>query len=185
LGFTLAKGITLTVEGDSNDYTGKGLSGGIVAVYPSQEVIDGGFVPEDNVIVGNVSLYGATSGKAFFRGKSGERFCVRNSGALAVVEGVGDHCAEYMTGGRLVVLGNTGRNFGAGMSGGIAYVYDPEGTFPERCNMGLVGLETVSTEKEKLVVRSYIEEHVKYTGSTVGKQFLDEWEIGRAPSHSR
>jgi glutamate synthase (NADPH/NADH) len=179
LGFTLAKGITLTVEGDSNDYTGKGLSGGIVAVYPSQEVIDSGFVPEDNVIVGNVSLYGATSGKAFFRGKSGERFCVRNSGALAVVEGVGDHCAEYMTGGRLVVLGNTGRNFGAGMSGGIAYVYDPEGTFPERCNMGLVGLETVNTEKEKQEVRSYIEEHVKYTGSTVGKQFLDEWDITR------
>lgn len=113
-GFTLAKGITMTVEGDANDYTGKGLSGGKIAVYPSEDVISDGFVPEDNVVVGNVCLYGATSGKAFFRGKAGERFCVRNSGALAVVEGTGDHCAEYMTGGDLVVLGETGRNFGAG-----------------------------------------------------------------------
>lgn len=176
LGFTLARGITLTVEGDSNDYTGKGLSGGTIAVYPSQDVINDGFVPEENVIVGNVCLYGATSGKAFFRGKSGERFCVRNSGALAVVEGVGDHCAEYMTGGRLVILGTTGRNFGAGMSGGIAYVYDPEGTFPERCNMGLVGLESIDSEKEKEDVRGYIEEHVRYTGSALGQKFLDEWD---------
>jgi glutamate synthase domain-containing protein 3 len=177
MGFTLAKGVTMTLEGDSNDYTGKGLSGGIIAVYPSQEVVDStGFVPEDNVVVGNVSLYGATSGKAFFRGKGGERFCVRNSGALAVVEGVGDHCSEYMTGGRLVVLGPTGRNFGAGMSGGIAYVYDPDGTFPERCNMGLVGLDRIETAEESALVKSYVEEHVQFTNSALGQGFLDHWE---------
>lgn len=176
MGFTLAKGITMTVEGDVNDYCGKGLSGGIIAVRPAEEVITGGFVPEDNVIVGNVSLYGATSGKAFFRGRGGERFCVRNSGALAVVEGVGDHCSEYMTGGRLVVLGGTGRNFGAGMSGGIAYVYDPDGVFPEKVNMGLVGLEAIEDEEEKAAVYGYIKEHVDYTGSTVGQGMLDNWD---------
>jgi len=175
-GFTLAKGVTMTVEGDANDYTGKGLSGGKIAVFPSQEVINAGFVPEDNVIVGNVCLYGATAGKAFFRGKAGERFCVRNSGALAVVEGTGDHCAEYMTGGDLVVLGQTGRNFGAGMSGGIAYVYDPEETFEERCNMGLVCLETIEGEEEKEKVYEFIREHVEMTGSTVGEAMLENWE---------
>lgn len=174
--FTLAKGVTMTVEGDANDYTGKGLSGGKIAVFPSQEVVDDGFVPEDNVVVGNVCLYGATSGKAFFRGKAGERFCVRNSGALAVVEGTGDHCAEYMTGGDLVVLGETGRNFGAGMSGGIAYVYDPEGRFPERCNMGLVGLESIDTTEEKEKVYDFIREHVEMTGSPVGQGMLEDWE---------
>lgn len=176
MAFTLAKGITMTVEGDSNDYTGKGLSGGKIAVYPAHDVVDDGFVPEDHVVVGNVALYGATSGKAFFRGKGGERFCVRNSGAIAVVEGVGDHGAEYMTGGRLVVLGETGRNFGAGMSGGIAYVYDPNGQFPARCNMGLVGLETVDTEEEKEQLYNYIKEHVEYTGSSVGQGMLDNWD---------
>jgi len=176
MGFTLAKGITLTVEGDANDYCGKGLSGGTIAVFPSQDVVSGGFIPEDNVVVGNVCLYGATSGKAFFRGKGGERFCVRNSGALAVVEGVGDHCSEYMTGGRLVVLGETGRNFGAGMSGGIAYVYDPTNVFPDRCNMGLVGLESIETDEEKALVKNYIEEHVQYTDSSLGKEFLNEWD---------
>lgn len=176
MGFTLAKGITLTVEGDANDYCGKGLSGGTIAVFPSPDVIKDGFVPEDNVVVGNVCLYGATSGKAFFRGKAGERFCVRNSGALAVVEGVGDHCSEYMTGGRLVVLGETGRNFGAGMSGGIAYVYDPDGTFPERCNMGLVGLERIESDEEMNLVRGYIEEHVRITDSSLGREFLEEWD---------
>lgn len=175
-GFTLAKGVTMNVEGDANDYTGKGLSGGKIAVYPSQEVINDGFVPEDNVVVGNVCLYGATSGKAFFRGKAGERFCVRNSGALAVVEGTGDHCAEYMTGGDLVVLGETGRNFGAGMSGGIAYVYDPEGKFPERCNMGLVALEEIDTIEEKEKVYGFIQEHVDMTGSPVGQRMLENWE---------
>eukprot|EP00586_Coscinodiscus_wailesii_P002117 CAMPEP_0172483462 /NCGR_PEP_ID=MMETSP1066-20121228/10479_1 /TAXON_ID=671091 /ORGANISM="Coscinodiscus wailesii, Strain CCMP2513" /LENGTH=1606 /DNA_ID=CAMNT_0013247359 /DNA_START=221 /DNA_END=5041 /DNA_ORIENTATION=- len=176
MGFTLAKGITMIVDGDVNDYAGKGLSGGTIVVKPRQDVIDAGFVPEDNVIVGNVSLYGATSGKAFFRGRGGERFCVRNSGALAVVEGVGDHCLEYMTGGNLVVLGDTGQNFGAGMSGGIAYVYDPEGVFPEKVNMGLFGLETIDDDDEKATVRGYIQEHVDYTGSTVGQAMLDNWD---------
>ena len=174
--FTLAKGITATIEGDCNDYAGKGLSGGKIAVYPSDEVILDGFVPEDNVVVGNVCLYGATSGKAFFRGKAGERFCVRNSGALAVVEGIGDHGAEYMTGGRLVVLGETGRNFAAGMSGGIAYVFDPENKFSERCNMGLVGLETIETVEETEAVYNYIKEHVEMTGSTVGQSMLEDWD---------
>ena len=176
LGFTLAKGITMTIEGDANDYAGKGLSGGKIAVYPLQDVLSDGFVAEDNVVVGNVCLYGATSGKAFFRGKAGERFCVRNSGALAVVEGVGDHGCEYMTGGNVVVLGETGRNFAAGMSGGIAYIYDPEGKFPERVNMGLVGLETVDTEDEKALLFSYIQEHIKYTDSVVGKEILENWD---------
>jgi len=179
--FTLAKGITLTVEGDANDYTGKGLSGGKIAVYPRPEVVEDGFVPQDHVVVGNVCLYGATQGKAFFRGKAGERFCVRNSGALAVVEGVGDHGCEYMTGGRMVCLGETGRNFAAGMSGGIAYVYDPDGKFPARCNMGLVGLETVDTPEESDELYNYIKEHVDYTGSTVGQNMLDNWndEVGK------
>merc|ERR1712127_377517 len=171
--FTLARGITATIEGDCNDYAGKGLSGGKIAIYPSDEVIGDGFVAEDNVVVGNVCLYGATSGKAFFRGKAGERFCVRNSGALAVVEGTGDHCAEYMTGGDLVVLGETGRNFGAGMSGGIAYVYDPNGKFPERCNMGLVGLEEIDSIEEKEKVYAFIQEHVEMTGSPVGQKMLE------------
>jgi len=176
LGFTLAKGITMTVEGDANDYTGKGLSGGKVAVYPQPEVVANGFQAEDHVVVGNVCLYGATSGKAFFRGKAGERFCVRNSGALAVVEGVGDHGCEYMTGGHMVCLGETGRNFAAGMSGGVAYVYDPEGKFPARCNMGLVGLETIDTPEESDEVYNYIKEHVEMTGSSVGQDMLDNWD---------
>lgn len=174
--FTLAKGITMTVEGDANDYTGKGLSGGKIAVYPSPDVVKGGFTPEEHVVVGNVCLYGATSGKAFFRGKAGERFCVRNSGALAVVEGVGDHGCEYMTGGVMVCLGETGRNFAAGMSGGIAYVYDPDGKFPARCNMGLVALETIDGEDEKAEVFEYIQEHVKMTGSSVGQEMLENWD---------
>jgi glutamate synthase domain-containing protein 3 len=174
--FTLAKGITMTVEGDANDYTGKGLSGGKIAVYPSAEVIADGFKPEEHVVVGNVCLYGATAGKAFFRGKAGERFCVRNSGALAVVEGVGDHGCEYMTGGIMMCLGETGRNFAAGMSGGMAYVYDPEGKFPARCNMGLVGLESIDTEDEKEEVFGYIQEHVEMTGSSVGQRMLENWD---------
>jgi glutamate synthase domain-containing protein 3 len=177
LGFTLAKGITMTVEGDANDYTGKGLSGGKIAVYPMSDVIASGFRPEDHVIVGNVCLYGATDGKAFFRGKAGERFCVRNSGALAVVEGVGDHGCEYMTGGTMICLGETGRNFAAGMSGGIAYIYDPHGKFPARCNMGLVGLETIETPEESEEVRNYVMEHVNMTGSGVGQALLNNWDI--------
>lgn len=176
MAFTLAQGITMTVEGDANDYTGKGLSGGKIAVYPRPEVVEGGFVPQDHVVVGNVCLYGATRGKAFFRGKAGERFCVRNSGALAVVEGVGDHGCEYMTGGRMVCLAETGRNFAAGMSGGIAYIYDPDGKFPARCNMGLVGLETVDTPEESDELYNYIKEHVHYTGSSLGQEMLDNWD---------
>lgn len=175
-GFTLAKGITLKVEGDANDYTGKGLSGGKISVAPSPDVVAAGFKPQEHVVVGNVCLYGATSGKAFFSGKAGERFCVRNSGALAVVEGVGDHGCEYMTGGVMVCLGETGRNFAAGMSGGIAYIYDPEGKFPGRCNMGLVGLETIDTEAEKQEVFEYIQEHVAMTGSGVGQEMLENWD---------
>ena len=177
MGFTLAKGITMTVEGDANDYTGKGLSGGKIAVFPSEAVIADGFKAEEHVVVGNVCLYGATSGKAFFRGKAGERFCVRNSGALAVVEGVGDHGCEYMTGGVMVCLGETGRNFAAGMSGGIAYVYDPSGEFPRRCNMGLVGLEGIDSSSERDEVRDYIQEHVDMTGSSVGREMLDNWDL--------
>jgi len=176
MAFTLAKGITMTVEGDANDYTGKGLSGGKIAVYPSDEVIADGFVPEEHVVVGNVCLYGATDGKAFFRGKAGERFCVRNSGALAVVEGLGDHGCEYMTGGHVVCLGETGRNFAAGMSGGIAYIYDPEGKFPARCNMGLVGLEKIETEEEKQLLCDFIQEHVDFTASSVGQTMIDNWD---------
>ena len=176
LAFTLAKGITMTVEGDANDYTGKGLSGGKIAVYPLPEVIADGFQAEDHVVVGNVALYGATSGKAFFRGKAGERFCVRNSGALAVVEGVGDHGCEYMTGGVMVCLGETGRNFAAGMSGGFAYIYDPDGKFPARCNMGLVALETIDTPEESQDLYGYIKEHTDTTGSVVGQAMLDDWD---------
>ena len=138
-------GITLTLEGDSNDYIGKGLSGGKIVVYPPAGAT---FVPEENIIVGNVAFYGATSGEAYIRGVAGERFCVRNSGLKAVVEGVGDHACEYMTGGRVVVLGGTGRNFAAGMSGGIAYVLDEDGTFKSRCNMAMVELEPMPDEEE-------------------------------------
>jgi glutamate synthase domain-containing protein 3 len=175
-GFTLAKGISISVKGDANDYTGKGLSGGKIAIFPDPEVVASGFKPEEHVVVGNVCLYGATAGKAFFRGKAGERFCVRNSGALAVVEGVGDHGSEYMTGGVVVCLGETGRNYAAGMSGGVAYIYDPDGKFPARCNMGLVGLETIDTDEEKEEVYGYIQEHVEATGSTVGQGMLDNWD---------
>lgn len=176
MGFTLAKGVTMTLEGDANDYIGKGLSGGTIAVYPSQEVIKDGFKAHEHIVVGNVCLYGATTGKAFFSGKAGERFCVRNSGALAVVEGVGDHGCEYMTGGVMVCLGTTGRNFAAGMSGGLAYIYDPDGSFPQRCNMGLVGLETIDTTEEKEEVYNYIKEHVEMTGSALGQEMLDNWD---------
>ena len=141
-GAFVPRGITLTLEGDANDYWGKGLSGGTLAVFPSPRAT---FVPEDNIIVGNVTLYGATSGEAYVRGVAGERFAVRNSGARAVVEGVGDHGCEYMTGGRVVVLGKTGRNFAAGMSGGIAYVLDAHGRFAQCCNTGMVDLEPLAT----------------------------------------
>src|SRR5574337_96942 len=134
-GAFIPRGITFTLEGDSNDYLGKGLSGGKIVVFPPKKAT---FVPEENILIGNVALYGATSGKAFFRGKAGERFCVRNSGAHTVVEGTGDHCCEYMTGGVAVVLGRTGRNFAAGMSGGMAFVLDEEGDFEVRLNKEMV-----------------------------------------------
>jgi len=176
LGFALAPGIFLDLEGDSNDGVGKCLSGGRIAVYPSEEVVaKGGFAPADNVIVGNVCLYGASKGQAFFSGKAGERFAVRNSGAISVVEGVGDHGCEYMTGGRVVVLGDTGRNFAAGMSGGVAYVLDPENKFPDRVNMGMVGLERIQSPEEAAQVRGYIEDHVRFTGSQTGQRVLDAW----------
>mgnify|MGYP001090045890 CR=1 FL=1 len=173
MGFTLAKGVSIELVGDANDYCGKGLSGGKIVVYADSDASKAtDFVSEDNVIVGNVSCYGATSGKAFFSGKAGERFCVRNSGALAVVEGVGDHGCEYMTGGRVVCLGETGRNFAAGMSGGIAYIYDPENKFPERCNMGLVNLFTVDDHEEREKLRGYIEEHHANTNSVKAAKIL-------------
>jgi glutamate synthase domain-containing protein 3 len=176
LGFALAKGVAIEVEGDSNDYVGKGLSGGRIAIYPHREALSSGFVAQENVIVGNVCLYGATSGKAFFRGRAGERFAVRNSGALACVEGVGDHGCEYMTGGRVIILGETGRNFAAGMSGGVAYIYDPEGHFPSKCNMGMVGLEQVTDPHDVAELKSAIEEHVAATQSEVGQRILSDWE---------
>jgi len=175
LGFALAKGVTIEVSGDSNDYVGKGLSGGKIAVYPNKESLAAGFKAHENVIVGNVCLYGATSGKAFFRGKAGERFAVRNSGALAVCEGVGDHGAEYMTGGRIVILGPTGRNFAAGMSGGIAYVYDPLGEFPDKCNMGMVGLEKVVELSEMEELAGFLKEHESMTGSGMAAELLADW----------
>ncbi|HWX87428.1 MAG TPA: glutamate synthase-related protein, partial [Solirubrobacteraceae bacterium] len=166
----LAPGVTFELEGDTNDYTGKGLSGGVVSVRPSRGVGEH-FVAQENVIVGNTVLYGATSGRAFFRGLAGERFAVRNSGAWAVVEGVGDHGCEYMTGGRVVVLGPTGRNFAAGMSGGIAYVLDEAGAFPARCNMGMVGFDEISPA-DAIELKAMIEEHACHTGSPVARDAL-------------
>jgi len=171
-GAWLAPGIELTLVGEANDYTGKGLSGGVLAIRPPA---DAGFVPEENSIVGNTVLYGATSGKAFFRGLAGERFAVRNSGAHAVVEGVGDHGCEYMTGGVAVVLGPTGRNFAAGMSGGVAYVLDEDLTFASRCNHELVGLEEVAGEDAE-ALRALVSEHERRTGSTVAARLLAGWE---------
>jgi glutamate synthase (NADPH/NADH) large chain/glutamate synthase (ferredoxin) len=170
----LAPGVTFTLRGDANDYAGKGLSGGVVAVRP-REGMNADFCAEHNVIVGNTVLYGATSGRAFFRGLAGERFAVRNSGAAAVVEGVGDHGCEYMTGGRVVVLGPTGRNFAAGMSGGIAYVLDEEGAFPARCNMGMVDFEALAPA-DAIELRAMIAEHEQRTDSPVARRVLDEWE---------
>ncbi|MGB5701588.1 MAG: hypothetical protein WBM48_02110, partial [Polyangiales bacterium] len=172
-GAWLAKGVTLELEGDANDYVGKGLSGGKLIVYPSKKAT---FVPAENMIIGNVVLYGAIAGKAFFRGRAAERFCVRNSGAWAVIEGVGDHACEYMTGGRAVILGATGRNFGAGMSGGVAYVLDADGTFPSMCNQEMVALERLEYEEEIAIVKGLIEEHLEYTGSAVAKRVLDNWD---------
>jgi glutamate synthase (NADPH/NADH) large chain len=193
-------GVTLELEGEGNDYVGKGLSGGRLIIYPPQNCP---IVPEENIIVGNTVLYGAISGESYFRGVAGERFAVRNSGATAVVEGTGDHGCEYMTGGIIVVLGETGRNFAAGMSGGIAYVLDESSGFRDRCNLAMVDLEPVPEEDDMLEVhhhqggdlethgavdilndmtrhdaarlRSIIERHLHYTNSSVAKNILDNW----------
>lgn len=166
------KGITHELEGDANDYFGKGLSGAKLIIYPDKSAT---YNPEENIIIGNVAFYGATSGEAFIRGKAGERFAVRNSGANVVVESVGDHGCEYMTGGTVVVLGDTGRNFAAGMSGGIAYVYDVKGKFDKNCNKEMVDLDPLSDE-DALVLKQMIEKHLQYTGSTVAKFVLDDFE---------
>jgi glutamate synthase domain-containing protein 2/glutamate synthase domain-containing protein 1/glutamate synthase domain-containing protein 3 len=169
-----ARGITMRVEGDANDYFCKGLSGARVMIYPPAVST---FVAEENILVGNVALYGATSGELYARGIAGERFCVRNSGARAVVEGVGDHCCEYMTGGCTVVLGATGRNFAAGMSGGVAYVLDEAGDFEKyRCNLEMVGLEDVVEVADIDELREMIENHLRYTDSAVAKRVLDNWD---------
>jgi glutamate synthase (NADPH/NADH) large chain len=191
-GAFLARGITLYLIGDANDYTGKGLSGGRVIVRPS---IDFRGEATRNTIVGNTVMYGATSGEAFFSGVAGERFAVRLSGATAVVEGTGDHGCEYMTGGTVVVLGKTGRNFAAGMSGGIAYVYDEDGQFANRCNTAMVSMEKVldATEQEATTdraiwhrgqtdeaqLRKLLEEHNRWTGSKRARELLDNWAQAR------
>jgi glutamate synthase domain-containing protein 2/glutamate synthase domain-containing protein 3 len=173
LGAFLAKGVTLTLEGEANDYVGKGLSGGRLIVYPPRA---SGFAAEENILIGNVVLYGATSGEAFFSGVAGERFAVRNSGATAVVEGVGDHGCEYMTNGLVVVLGSCGRNFAAGMSGGIAYVFDERSNFAhERCNLGSVDLDPVVEPHDATVLRDLITRHLELTGSRRAKWILENW----------
>ncbi|MDD3336714.1 MAG: glutamate synthase large subunit [Eubacteriales bacterium] len=171
-GAFLPKGITLELEGDCNDYMGKGLSGGVLCVRPPKGTT---FVPQDNIIIGNVALYGATSGEAYVNGMAGERFCVRNSGALAVVEGVGDHGCEYMTGGYAVILGQTGRNFAAGMSGGVAYVYDSDGTFADRCNTEMVLLEGLDDPEEVIRLKQWVQRHEERTGSPLAAKLLAEW----------
>ena len=172
-GAFLAPGITFGLAGDANDYVGKGLSGGKIFIYPSK---DSTIVPEENILIGNTVLYGAISGKAFFRGIAGERFAVRNSGAETVVEGVGDHGCEYMTGGKVVVLGSTGRNFAAGMSGGLAYVLDRDNNFEINCNQNTVDLVNVSEEEDIQQLKALIDEHFQSTQSAVAKKVLDEWE---------
>src|SRR5438309_9537269 len=172
-GAFLAKGVTMTLEGDANDYVGKGLSGGRVVVYAPK---NSRFAAEENILIGNVVLYGATSGEAFFSGVAGERFAVRNSGATAVVEGVGDHGCEYMTNGLVAVLGSCGRNFAAGMSGGIAYVFDDKMDFTEkRCNLESVDLEPLTEIKDLQVVRDLVQRHYELTGSKRAKNILDNW----------
>jgi glutamate synthase (NADPH/NADH) large chain len=168
----LAPGVTFRLEGDANDYTGKGLSGGRIIVVPPEGTT---FKAEENIIVGNTVLYGATGGEAFFRGIAGERFCVRNSGATAVVEGTGDHCAEYMTGGRILVLGKVGRNFAAGMSGGIAYVLDTDGNFEYFCNKGMVEIAPVRDFDDQEFIIELLKKYMKHTGSSLAKNIIDQW----------
>ena len=175
-GAFVPRGVSMTVEGDANDYFGKGLSGGHLVIYPPKQCT---FTPENNIIIGNVALYGATSGDLFVRGVAGERFAVRNSGAHAVVEAIGDHGCEYMTGGRVVIIGATGRNFSAGMSGGIAYVLDQNQTFKGRCNLGMVDLETIADDDD-LLLQHLLARHGELTGSTVAQELLTQWNETRS-----
>jgi glutamate synthase (NADPH/NADH) large chain len=199
-GAFLARGVVFELQGATNDYVGKGLSGGRIVVYPDPTCPA---VPAENIVIGNTVMYGAIEGEAYFRGVAGERFCVRNSGASAVVEGTGDHGCEYMTGGTVVVLGKTGRNFAAGMSGGIAYVHDADGTFAKHCNMAMVALEPLQSEAQQTaaeaelaasgkgrerharkadetIVRELVERHLQFTGSTLALSLLDDWDTARA-----
>ncbi|MCC7218905.1 MAG: glutamate synthase subunit alpha, partial [Burkholderiales bacterium] len=199
-GAFLARGVTFELQGATNDYVGKGMSGGRIVVYPDPACPA---KPEENIVIGNTVMYGAIEGEAYYRGVAGERFCVRNSGATAVVEGTGDHGCEYMTGGTVVVLGPTGRNFAAGMSGGIAYVYDRDGTFRQRCNQSMCEIQPLHSEAEQAraereleaagrahrrhlgrsdesIVRDLVERHLRFTGSTVALSMLDDWDAARA-----
>ena len=169
----LVKGITMTLEGDANDFVGKGLSGGKLIIYPPK---NSSFKAENNILLGNVALYGATEGEAYFRGIAAERFCVRNSGATVVVEGIGDHGCEYMTGGKAIILGPTGRNFGAGMSGGEAFVYDPNKELERKCNLDTFELEELKNENDLIGLKELIEKHYKYTDSEVAKNILNDWD---------
>jgi glutamate synthase domain-containing protein 3 len=171
-GAFIPRGMTLRLEGEGNDYVGKGLSGGKIIIVPHTIAT---FAAEDNVIAGNTLLYGATSGQMFIRGQVGERFAVRNSGATVVVEGVGDHACEYMTGGTVVVLGKTGRNFGAGMSGGLAFVYDPHKTFALRCNHEMVDVVNVLDEEQQTALRILILRHIECTDSAIGRRIVETW----------
>jgi glutamate synthase (NADPH) large chain len=172
-GAWLAKGVSLTLEGEANDYMGKGLSGGRIVVFPPKV---SRFDPAEAILVGNVALYGATSGDAYLNGVAGERFGVRNSGATAVVEGVGDHGCEYMTGGVVVVLGKTGRNFAAGMSGGVAFVLNLDQKFERRCNTSMVALEAVEEEEDIALLKKLISRHARYTGSARARRVLANWD---------
>jgi len=172
-GAFISRGITLILEGESNDYLGKGLSGGKIIVFPPKQAI---YSPEETILIGNTSLYGGTQGEAYFYGMAGERFAVRNSGVRTVIEGTGDHGCEYMTGGIVVVLGQTGRNFAAGMSGGVAFVLNELDKFQSRCNLGMVELEKVTTAEDKKTLHQMMTSHFMYTGSRKAKQVLDAWE---------
>jgi glutamate synthase (ferredoxin) len=172
-GAFIPRGMTLLLEGDANDYVGKGISGGKIVVVPPAGST---FVPEENVIIGNVAFYGGTAGEAYVRGVAGERFCVRNSGVAAVVEAIGDHGCEYMTGGQVVVIGRVGRNFAAGMSGGVAWVLDEDGSFPRRCNMELVSLSPVADAASEGILKELVRRHLAATRSDRARKILDSWE---------
>ena len=172
IGAFLAPGVTIRVEGDANDYCGKGLSGGKLAIFPPKAAT---FESNENILIGNVALYGATAGEAYFSGVAAERFAVRNSGAHAVIEGIGDHGCEYMTGGRVAVLGKIGRNFAAGMSGGVAYLYDPDDNIEPDINMEMIDIEVMEKAEDISELRNMITRHVEYTGSKVGAAILENW----------